>query len=80
MILTYNNMIINANSVDKIYIERKLVPNSGMMLEQFYVYADDEIIDFFPLEEEAIDCINAIFMAMEEKISTWSAKIFEEMC
>ena len=80
MILTNDNMIINTNSVNKIYIERKLVPNSGMMLEQFYVYADDEIIDFFPLEEEANACVNAIFSAIEEGLTTWSAKIFEEMC
>ena len=80
MILTYNNMIINTNSVNKIYVERKLVPNSGMMLEQFYVYADDEVIDFFPLEEEANACVNAIFSAMEEGLTTWSVKIFEEMC
>ena len=80
MILTYNNMIINTNSVNKIYVERKLVTNSGMMLEQFYVYADDEIIDFFPLEEEANACVNAIFSAMEEGLTTRSAKIFEEMC
>lgn len=80
MILTCDNTIINTNSVNKIYIERKLVPNSGMMLEQFYVYADDEVIDFFSLEEEANACVNAIFSAMEEGLTTWSAKIFEEMC
>lgn len=80
MILTYDNMIINTNSINKIYTERKLVPNSGRMLEQFYVYADDEVIDFFSLEEEANACVNAIFSAMEEELSTWSVKIFEEMC
>jgi hypothetical protein len=80
MILTYDNMIINTNSVNKIYVERKLVPNSGRMLEQFYVYADGEIIDFFPLEEEANACVNAIFSAMEEGLTTWSVKIFKEMC
>lgn len=80
MILTYNNMIINTNSVNKIYVERKLVPNYGTMLEQFYVYADDEVIDFFSLEEEANACVNAIFSAMEEGLTTWSAKIFKEMC
>lgn len=79
-ILTCDDTIINTDNVKKIYLVEKLIPITGKFLEQFYVYADDEVINFFPLEEEANACVNAIFSAMEEGLTTWSAKIFEEMC
>jgi hypothetical protein len=80
MILTCDDTIINTNSVNKIYVERKLVPNGDITYEQFFVYADDTVISFYACEGDARFCVDSIFEAMEEGLETWSVKIFDEKC
>ena len=80
MILTCDDTIINTSSVNKIYVERKLVYNSDRCYEQFYVYADDTVISFYAYDSEARLCVDSIFDAMEEGLETWSVKIFDEKC
>ena len=80
MILTCNDTIINTNSINKIYVERKLVHNGDLAYEQFFVYADDTVISFYACESKARLCVDSIFDAMEEGLETWSVKIFDEKC